>query len=339
MELAIAQARLSINEPGRESPWVGAVVVGTDGVLIDKAYRGELGLGEHAEYTLLEKKLKTATLAGSTLYTTLEPCTERNDPKRPCVHRVIERKFKRVFIGTLDPNRAVLGVGVLELRDAGIAVEFFDDDLMSELEELNREFNRLHRNPGPKASQVDTAGSIKPTSSSSSAADSQQSLSITAVPAPRSTLASTVTADWSTNPSPDEVARRAREVENDPSKWTLVEGYPPGTGYSPNLYGATTPVRLPLRRASLIVRRIDETSVGIFNTGPGDACDIRMSVTAGAVQLGEQQQWQYLEARKGIRVPMRAEHAPFQTVLKVLVEWEDTEEKRNRHEGHIPADS
>lgn len=315
MELAIEQARLCVSEPGRASPspLVGAVVANPDGVLIDKAFRGEINAGEHAEYTLLEKKLKDARLVGSTLYTTLEPCTERNQPKRACVKRVIARRFKRVFIGVLDPNETVLGKGQRELLAAGIEVALFYHDLSNEIEEMNREFTWFHTDARPlKSSMVAPVLPSAPTS--------------------------TVTASRSTNPSPDEAARRAREVENDPSQWTLVEGYPPGTGYASTLYGATTPVRIPLRRASLIVRRLDETSVGIFNTGPGDACDIRISVTGGVGQLGEQQQWQYLEARKGIRVPMRAEPAPFLTALKVLVEWEDTEEKRNRHEGHIPAD-
>lgn len=152
MELAIEQARQSVSEPGRVSPKVGAVVVGPNGKVLGKAYRGELKLGEHAEYTLLERKLKDATLAGSTLYTTLEPCTERNNPKRPCVKRVIARKFRRVVIGVLDPNENVLGKGQIELRKAGIEVAFFDHDLMSQIEEMNRDFTWFHDDLGLKTS-------------------------------------------------------------------------------------------------------------------------------------------------------------------------------------------
>ncbi|NQD87765.1 hypothetical protein HP499_08105 [Paenarthrobacter sp. CM16] len=154
MKLAIEQARRSVSEPGRVSPKVGAVVVDPRGRVLGKAYRGEIRSGEHAEYTLLERKLETATLAGSTLYTTLEPCTDRNPPKMPCVERVIDRRFKQVVIGTLDPNSVVLGNGVMKLRRAGIEVVLFFPDLMSQLEELNREFEAIHKNLGQKTAEI-----------------------------------------------------------------------------------------------------------------------------------------------------------------------------------------
>ena len=142
MRLAIQEAGRSRGEDGRIHPFVGAVVV-RNGRALGSACRGEdLDHREHAEFAVLEKKLRRETLAGCTVYTTLEPCTTRKHPKIPCADHLIARKVGRVVIGMLDPDQRITGKGILKLRRAGIAVDLFPQALMAELEELNRDFTR-----------------------------------------------------------------------------------------------------------------------------------------------------------------------------------------------------
>lgn len=62
---AIDLARNCKSEAGKISPKVGAIVA-RDGLVIGEAFRGELAPGEHAELTLLEKKLADHTLNRTT---------------------------------------------------------------------------------------------------------------------------------------------------------------------------------------------------------------------------------------------------------------------------------
>ena len=139
-ELAIQEARRSVAEDQRPHPRVGAVVV-KDGRVISQAHRGETPKC-HAEFIALEAKLPDHLVAGSTVYTTLEPCTTRNHPKIPCAQRLIERRVARVFVGMLDPNPEIRGLGIQVLNQAGIETQLFPGDLRSQIEEINREFIR-----------------------------------------------------------------------------------------------------------------------------------------------------------------------------------------------------
>ena len=150
MVLSIQEADASIAENNLPHPKVGVVIL-RGKKLVGKAHRGEKSPGDHAEFTVLEKKFKKESLAGCTVYTTLEPCTKRNHPKIPCAQRLIDRRVKKVVIGMLDPNPVITGRGELALRSAGIKVERYPTELVRQIEEQNREFihfqEGLHQAP------------------------------------------------------------------------------------------------------------------------------------------------------------------------------------------------
>ena len=139
LDAAVLAARSCSSEDSSPRPKVGAAV-SRGHELLGTAYRGELKPGEHAEYTLLQRKLAGHDLAGTTLFTTLEPCTTRTHPKRPCAAWIVERGIGRVVIGMLDPNPVVYEQGVLTLRKAGIGVDYFPEKWRSEVKEDNQSF-------------------------------------------------------------------------------------------------------------------------------------------------------------------------------------------------------
>ncbi len=147
MEMAVAIARQARAEDARAHPKVGAVLL-NQGQVLASAFRGELQSGEHAEFTLLQKKLPTADVSGSVLFTTLEPCTARNHPKKPCTEWVAERGIECVFVGILDPDPRMYAQGITQLRQKGIRIEFFPADLREAIRADNADFiDTFHANP------------------------------------------------------------------------------------------------------------------------------------------------------------------------------------------------
>merc|ERR1712173_275746 len=110
MELAIKVMNDSIQEPrdDKVSPKVGAVLIKPDGS-VETASRGELREGDHAEFTLLERKNRAIPLNDSILFATLEPCAPgaRNHPKLGCAERIVNARIKKVYVGIEDPDPKV----------------------------------------------------------------------------------------------------------------------------------------------------------------------------------------------------------------------------------------
>jgi pyrimidine deaminase RibD-like protein len=154
IELALKTAEKCKPE-GPANPKVGAVVRLSNGEVHAafrgepvRSYRGQQKMGDHAEFTLLHKKLRSkARLIGATLYTTLEPCTERNHDKLPCVEWIIQKGIKHVVIGLLDPNPRICGKGYWRLVESEVDVDFFPSVFRNRLLESNRKFIDVYREP------------------------------------------------------------------------------------------------------------------------------------------------------------------------------------------------
>ncbi len=142
MQMAIDVMNKSVNEPrpdGKVPPKVGAVLLFPDG-RIETAYRGELREGDHAEFTLIERKFPNENLEGSILFTTLEPCVERNSPKVPCCRRTTNARIRKVFVGIEDPDPTVDGKGIKHLEKHGVEVKMFDREFQRIIEVENSAF-------------------------------------------------------------------------------------------------------------------------------------------------------------------------------------------------------
>lgn len=141
MQLSILEMMESKAEHTHKTdPKVGAVLVDRDGAYFDKAHRGELRMGDHGEFTVLERKHPGEDLSGFTLYTTLEPCIKRDLPKKGCYKRCINARLGKVFIGHFDPDPTVASNGYKLLIKAGIQVELYDKKYEEIIAKENEQF-------------------------------------------------------------------------------------------------------------------------------------------------------------------------------------------------------
>ena len=126
MERAISLARSSLAFAGTNPP-VGAVLVG-NGTIIGQGFHKGPGT-PHAEAAALLNARTTLertgeSLAGATLYCSLEPCCHCGGGKRtpPCTEAIIAAGISRVVFASRDPNPLVSGKGAARLREAGVLV-------------------------------------------------------------------------------------------------------------------------------------------------------------------------------------------------------------------------
>ncbi|MGH9732157.1 MAG: bifunctional diaminohydroxyphosphoribosylaminopyrimidine deaminase/5-amino-6-(5-phosphoribosylamino)uracil reductase RibD [Candidatus Acidiferrales bacterium] len=117
--LVLAHRGVALAHP---NPTVGAVLVREDHAknvrVVGEGFHA-YEARKHAEIIALEEARANARRA--TLYVNLEPCCHVGRTG-PCTKAIIDAGVKRVVVAMRDPNPAVAGRGIRELRAAGIAV-------------------------------------------------------------------------------------------------------------------------------------------------------------------------------------------------------------------------
>ena len=92
------------------------VVLALHGVIIGEASRGagEQGDDDHAEVIAIESVANKSRIPGSTVYTTLEPCTHHmgKATSESCTDLLIRSNVARVVVGILGPNQGICGGAV-----------------------------------------------------------------------------------------------------------------------------------------------------------------------------------------------------------------------------------
>ncbi|MBQ0888718.1 dCMP deaminase [Streptomyces sp. RM72] len=103
---------------------VGAVIVGEDGEELAFGYSRATGPREHAEEVALDQlDPDDPRLLGATLYSTLEPCSQRSATRTPCARRIIGAGIPRVITAWREPSLFVDDcVGHEQLVEAGVIV-------------------------------------------------------------------------------------------------------------------------------------------------------------------------------------------------------------------------
>lgn len=131
------QLALEIAKKGKgyvsPNPLVGCVLV-KNNKIISAGYHEKFG-ASHAEINAINRSKED--VEGSTLYVNLEPCIHYGKTP-PCVDKIIEKKIKKVVIGTNDLNPLVSGKGIRKLKSAGIDIKA--GILEKECIELNKFF-------------------------------------------------------------------------------------------------------------------------------------------------------------------------------------------------------
>jgi len=124
--------------PSERAFSVGAIIRGTNGKVISTGFSRERSAREHAEEAAIKKAIEQGkTLVGSTIYSSLEPCSPRLSGSKSCADLIIEAGITKVIFALSEPPVFVSCNGAARLREQGVNVI-----ILSELAELVRKINQ-----------------------------------------------------------------------------------------------------------------------------------------------------------------------------------------------------
>jgi diaminohydroxyphosphoribosylaminopyrimidine deaminase/5-amino-6-(5-phosphoribosylamino)uracil reductase len=110
--------------PSSSAYCVGAVIVGPDGGELSRGYSRENDPRVHAEEAALGKLADDdPRLAGATIYSTLEPCSQRSSRPLSCAQLIIASGIRRIVLAWREPSLFVADCQGYELLErAGLEV-------------------------------------------------------------------------------------------------------------------------------------------------------------------------------------------------------------------------
>ena len=126
------------------NPLVGAVIV-HKGKIIGEGYHAKCGEA-HAEVNAVHSVKDKNLLSKSTIYVSLEPCSHFGKTP-PCADLIVNHRFQRVVVGTIDRFNEVSGKGIERIRNAGIQVDLGFRE--KECQSLNDQFFHFHQRQMP----------------------------------------------------------------------------------------------------------------------------------------------------------------------------------------------
>ena len=118
--LALACDLARLCPPCRTGFSGGAAIVGPAGREIARGFSREDDPHDHAEEAALAKA--PGSLAGATVYSSLEPCGHRASRPRPCAELIVASGARRVVFAWREPELFAAGTGAEILAAAGVEI-------------------------------------------------------------------------------------------------------------------------------------------------------------------------------------------------------------------------